>query len=162
MKKAILFLVLLSAFCAAAFAQDGKSEGNVILERGTEFSAALQTAIDAEKAKVADDVKFKTTAAVRSLDKGTEIIGRVVRAEKISGENKTSKIGVLLDFIKDGDDFLPVDAVIVSIDGDKEGIKFEQSPVYGGGTLMTLDGKNIKLEKGTILHFKLEKDLVKK
>lgn len=160
MKKSILLFCLLTAFCAAALAQDGG--GNVVLEKGAEFSAALQTAINAEKAKIADDVKFETTADVKGLDKGTEIIGRVVRAEKISGENKTSKIGVLLDFIKDGDDFMPVDAVIVSVEGDKEGIKFEQSPVYGGGTLMTLDGKNINLKKGTILRFKLEKDLVEK
>lgn len=41
-----------------------------------------------------------TTADVESIGKNTEIYARVVRAEKTSKENDTSRIGLLFDFVK--------------------------------------------------------------
>jgi hypothetical protein len=161
MKKAILGFVLLFVFVSLAVAQQDntKNEGHVILKAGTEFSARLQNDIDAKKAKVPLDIVLRTTADVESLDKNTEVYARVVRAEKTSKENDTSRIGILFDFVKKGNKFLPLDAQVVGVEKNGEGIEFSESPTFEGGTVLSLKGKDIKLEEGTIIRLKLKENL---
>lgn len=161
MKKAILGFMLVFAFVSASLAQQDntKTEGSIILKAGTELSARLQNTIDAKKAKAPMDITLRMTADVESLKKNTEIYARVVRAEKTSGENDTSRIGLLFDFVKKGDKFLPLDADIIGVEKNGEGIEFSQSPTFEGGTVLSLKGKDINLAEGTIIRLKLNENL---
>jgi hypothetical protein len=160
MKKAILGFMLVFAFVSMTAAQqdDTKTKADVILKAGTELSAKLQNAVDAKKAKVPMDITLKTTAAVESIGKNTEIYARIVRAEKTSKENDTSRIGLLFDFVKKDGKFLPLDARVVGVD-KMEGVEFSESPTFEGGTVLSLKGKDINHEEGTIIRFKLKENL---
>jgi hypothetical protein len=160
MKKAVLGFVLMLAFVSISAAQQDnkKNEGNVILKAGTEFSARLQNTVDVKKAKAPMDIMLKTTADVESIGKNTDVYARVVRAEKTSKENDTSRIGILFDFVKKGDKFLPLDAQVVGVE-KQDGIEFSESPTFEGGTILSLKGKDINLEEGTIIRVKLKENL---
>jgi len=161
MKKMILIVGWTLALFSISLAQtEAKKEGKVILEKGTEFLVGLQTGVDTNKAKVADVVHLKITKDVQGvLDKDSEIFARVVRVQNMETGQDASKIGLLFDFIKKDNKFLPLDVIIVGIDKDTSGIEFTQSPTYKSGTLLTLKGKDIHLDEGTVFRIKLEDDL---
>jgi hypothetical protein len=161
MKKAILVFGLMLALCSISFGQEAekKNEGKVILKAGTEFSARLQTDVNAQKAKVPMDIMLKTTEGVEGIEKNTEVYARIVRAEKISKENDTSKIGVLFDFVKKDGKFLPLDASVIGLDKSTDNIEFSESPTFEGGTVLSLKSKDINLAEGTIVRIKLKENL---
>lgn len=162
MKKNILGLMLMFAFVSLCLAQQDntKTEGSVILKAGTELSARLQNTIDAKKANVPMDITLRTTADVESIRKNTEVYARVVRVEKTSDKNDTSRIGLLFDFVKKGDKFLPLDAKVVGVEKNGESIEFNESPTFEGGTVLSLKGKDINLAEGTVIRLRLNENLI--
>ena len=95
-----------------------------------------------------------------TIGKNSVLYGRIVNIQKPSDKNdKTSLISVMFDFVKKGDDFVPLTANIVSVNEDSDGVEFKPSPTYEGGTMISAKGKNIKIDKGAVFRLKLTKDI---
>lgn len=170
MKKIILVFALLFALAFTAVAQqnDSNSEDNVLLKAGTEFSATLEDTIDVGKMKRGDDFSLKLTEDVQAngetIDRGTELTGRVVRVKKIGKDNEVSEVSLYFDFLKHDGKYLLVKLSIVNAGNDSEdagGLTFAASPTFQNATIVSQKGKNIKLEKGTVLRLNLTEDLRK-
>ncbi len=167
MLKIIITLGLLFAFCAVGFGQSDKSNKKILFKADTEFSAEIENGLDAEKNKIGEDINFKLAEDLKgdgeTISKGSELYGRIVNIQKVSDENdKTSLISVMFDFVKKGDDFVPLTADVISIEKMPDEIKFEQSPTFDGGTILTMKGKNIKIDKGAVFRIKLAKNITEK
>ena len=149
------------------FRADGKIRRENSFKAGSEFSAQMENAIDAENNKVGDDVNFTLTEDFKgeggTIAKGSEIFGRVVNVEKAAAGNKNSaKITIMFDFFKKDDDFITLSANIVSIEKSADEIKFEPSATYSGGTILSVKGKNLKVDKGAVFRIKLAENIVEK
>lgn len=161
-------LVTFVAFCFAnqnAPPNGDKDEGEVLLKAGTKMSAQLQQTLDVEKAKTGDDFVLKLTQDVQAVNevipKGTELLGRVVRAKAISPDENTSEISLSFDMIKLGDDYLRFKAGLLSGDQASAGLTFSASPVYKNATVISLSGKNVRLEEGAVFELVTDLDVVK-
>ncbi len=164
MKKIIITFGLLLAVCAIGFAQSDKK---ILFKAGTELSAEIENGLNAEESKIGEDLNFKLTEDFvgdgHTISKGSELYGRIVNVEKASDKNKkTSLISVMFDFVKDGDDFVPLSANIVSIENMPNEIKFESSPTFEGGTIISAKGSNLKIDKDAVFRIKLAKDITEK
>ena len=163
MLKLLLIFSLVFAFCAVGSAQTGGSNKKVLFKAGTEFSAEIENEFDAEKAKIGADINFRLTEDFKgendTIVQGSELYGRIVNIQKASSDDKISTITVMFDFVKKGDDFVSLTANIVAVDKNPDKIKFEKSPTYDGGTILSMNGKNIKIEKGAVFRIKLAKDI---
>lgn len=143
-----------------------QNEGNqekVVFKSNTEFSIQLETAFSSETNKVGDDVKFILTEELNNngniLEKGSVVYGRIVNVVKISPKSDATKVCIMFDFIKKGEDFVSIVAAITAINPNTEDIKLTASPTFSGGTTLTLKGKEIQLDKGRIFRIKLIKDV---
>lgn len=175
MKKAICGFLLFFTFVTVCFAQqndantDEKNGGNVILKAGTKISAQLQKTLDVETAKNNDDFVLKLTEDISGngvkIDKDSEVLGGVVRVKKSSTDDNVSEISIYFDFLKNGDDYLPFKATVISVKQENESsnaeLKFNASPVFKGATVISAKGNKLQLKEGIILQLKLEKDLMK-
>lgn len=164
MRKIIITFSLIFLLCAAGFAQTDKPNKKVLFKANTEFSAQIENGLDAGIAKIGEDVNFKLTEDVKgeggTIAKDSTIYGRVVNVQKASDDNdKTSLISVMFDFVKKGEDFVPLTANIVTMEKSADTMKFEPSPTYDGGTVISAKGKNIKIDKGAVFRIKLSKDI---
>lgn len=170
MLKTVLAFGLLFLLVSVGFAQqensnkNSENKGKVIFKADTEFSAQIENQLDAEKAKIGEDVNFVIAEDVKgegsTIDKGAPLYGRIVNVQKASADNENvSKISVMFDFIKKDSDFVPLTASIVSIEKNSDGIKFDKSPTYDGGTILSAKGKNLQVNKGEIFRIKLDKDI---
>lgn len=165
MLKLILTFGLIFVFCAVGFAQTESSNKKVLFKADSEFSAEIEKGLDAEKAKIGEDVNFKLTEDFKgegeTISKNSELYGRIVNIQKASDKNEnTSLISVMFDFVKKDGDFVPLTANIVSVDKETEDVKFKPSPTYEGGTMISMKGKNIKIDKGAVFRIKLAKDIL--
>jgi hypothetical protein len=93
---------------------------NVSLDAGTRLAADLQTSLDASKAKVGDQVVFKTTQAIKSeghtvVDKGSRLVGHVTEVTRRAGSDSESRIGLLFDRLENGSLTVPISATISSL-----------------------------------------------
>lgn len=153
-------LVLSFAFLALA-QDDSTSKGKISAE--TQLTAKIQKTIDAESSSIGEDVNFVLTSDVvgdgMKIPSGSEMYARIVNVEKISDSNKNSKISILFDFVQAGEDFMTLKAVIIGIEQMPEDVKFETSDTFDGGTVLSLRGKNLKIDEGKVFRVKLIKDL---
>ena len=158
MLKTVLTLGLGFLLFSISFGQE-----KVVFKANTEFPAQLDTAINTEKNEVGDDVNFVLTEDMVGegikIEKGSQLLGRIVSVEKISAKNETAKVCIMFDFVKNGTDFLSLVAAIMVIDPNHEAIKLTASTTFSGGTVLSLKGKAIQLEKGKIFRIKLIKDI---
>lgn len=171
MKNPIMVFLMLVTFVAVCFAKQNvppngdKNEGEVLLKAGTKLSAQLQQALDVEKSASGDDFVLILTADVQAVNevipKGTELLGRVVRVKAISADDKTSEISLSFDMIKIGDDYLRFKAGFLSGDQTTVGLTFAASPVYKNATVISLSGKNVRLEENAIFELVVDLDVVK-
>lgn len=170
MLKLILTFGSILVCCAVGFAQsDQSSQTNkkILFKANSEFSAQIESGLDAETAKIGEDVNFKLTEDFKgeseTIVKDSELYGRIVNVQKASDDkSKTSLISVMFDFVKKGDDFVSLTANIISVEQSSDQIKFEPSPTFAGGTILSLKGKNIKIDKGVVFRIKLAKDITEK
>lgn len=167
MLKLLLIFSLLFSFCAVGLSQTGESNKKVRFKAGTEFSAEMENPLDAETAKIGEDINFKLTEDFKgendTIVKSSELYGRIVNVQKVSDtNNKISSISVMFDFVKKDDEFVSLTANIIAVDKSDGGIKFEPSPTYAGGTILSMKGKNIKIDKGAVFRIKLAKDITEK
>lgn len=106
---------------ASGTSQTTAAAGKVIeLQSGTALAAELQNTIDVRKAKVGDQIIFKTTKAIKSegrtvVEKGARLIGHVSEVQQRSKENGVSRIGLLFDKLENGSLSIPISATISSI-----------------------------------------------
>ena len=173
MKRTIWGFLLFFTFVTVCFAQqndsntDEKNGGNVILKAGTQISAQLQKTLDVETSKNNDDLVLKLTEDITGngfkIEKGSELLGGVVRVEKAVDDESMSEISIFFDFLKDGDEYLPVKATVVSVASDNKNteIQMAASPIFKGATIFSAKGKILRLEEGLILQVKLDKDIRK-
>lgn len=164
MLKTLLTFSLIFVFCAAGFAQTEKSNKKILFKAGTEFSAEIENSLDAEKAKIGEDVNFRLTEDFKgegdTIIKDSTLYGRIVNIQKASdSKDKISAISVIFDFVKKGDDFVPLTANIVAVDKSADEIKFQSSPTFDGGTVLSVKEKNIKIDKGAVFRIKLAKHI---
>jgi hypothetical protein len=137
MKKLIYMLLISLAIASVATAQtsttnattsgstDSTVTGNVAgrsvqLASGTQIAAQLQNTLDVRKAKVGDQVLFKTRKALKSdgqtlVDKGARLIGHVTGVAQRSKNRDGSHITILFDRIENGSLSMPIVATITSI-----------------------------------------------
>ena len=122
MRKAIFFGVIFTFLCGVAAGQ--KKEGvpavGPTVDAGTKIEGELQTSLDAQNAKVGDQVVLKTTKAVKQnghtvIAKGSTLIGRVTEVQKRTKENNRSRLGVLFERVKGGSLDSPINASITAI-----------------------------------------------
>jgi hypothetical protein len=171
MLRAVLTFCLIFLLFSVSPAQQteggaNKNQGKVIFKAKTEFPAQLENAVYSEKINVGDDVNFTLTEDVigegDKIEKGSTLYGRVVSVEKIAPNNDTAKVCILFDFVKKGEEYLPLVASILAIEAVAEDIKFAPSPTFTGGTVLSLKGKELHLDKGKILRVRLMKDITAK
>lgn len=167
MLKLLLTFNLVFVFCVVGLAQTTESNKKVLFKANTEFSAEIENPLDAEKAKIGEDVNFKLSEDFRgdgdTILKGSELYGRIVNIQKASdNKDKISLIAVMFDFVKKDEDFVPLTANIIAIDKAAGEIKFEPSQTYAGGTILSTKGKNVKIDKGAVFRIKLAKDITEK
>jgi hypothetical protein len=137
MKKLIYMLLISLAIASVATAQtsttnattsgstDSTVTGNVAgrsvqLASGTQIAAQLQNTLDVRKAKVGDQVLFKTRKALKSdgqtlVDKGARLIGHVTGVAQRSKNRDGSHITISFDRIENGSLSMPIVATITSI-----------------------------------------------
>lgn len=135
MRKIILGLSLITILCGISLAQRAdtrassttknqtsvnKNGGDVVLQSGTQLSGQLQSTLDAQKARVGDQVVLKTTSAIKQngrvvVDKGSRLVGRVTEVQQKAKGSASSKIGILFDRLENGKMTLPINAVITSV-----------------------------------------------
>lgn len=164
MLKAVLTLCLTTLLFSICLGQQANStQGKVLFKANTEFSIQLDTPIFTDKNAVGDDVKFilneDVTGEGDKLPKGSTVFGRIVSVEKTSAKSETAKVCIMFDFIKKGEDFVSLVAAIISVDPNPDAIKFNASPVFSDGTVLSLKGKEIQLDKGRMFRVKLTKDI---
>lgn len=147
--------LLMVSFCLA-------QENKILVKSGIEFSIQNKTAIDSDKLNVGDDLKFALSQELKgeggTIPVASEVYGRVVEVEKASGEGDLSKVTMIFDFIKNGEDFLMLKALVLSVQGNTD-VKLESSETYEGGTILSLEGKKLLIESGKELRVKLIEDL---
>ena len=149
---------LLAAGC---FAQQGK----VVLKAGTIILAQLETIIDVASSNTGDDFSLTTaeeiTAEGAKIEKGTVLTGRILTIKKSATATDNSEVRLLFDFMKKGDSFLTLNALIISIKRTDKPLemKFASAPNFSGASVITQKGKNIRLEKGDIFQIKIQEDL---
>lgn len=93
---------------------------SINLDSGTRVTGQLQSAIDARKAKVGDQVVLKTTQAIKSqgrtvVSKGSRLLGHVTEVSQKSKSSGESRIGLLFDRLESGSLNMPVTATITSV-----------------------------------------------
>ncbi len=158
MLKTVLTLCLGFLLFSTSFGQE-----KVVFKANTEFSVQLDTAVNTEKSNVGDDVNFILAEEVNGegikIEKGSVVFARIVDVGKISAKNVTAKVCIMFDFVKNGTDFLSVVAAIISIEPNPDAIKLAASTTFSGGTVLSLKGKEIQLDKGKTFRIKLIKDV---
>lgn len=163
MLKTVLTLCLFSLLSLVCFGQTESNQTKVIFKANTEFSVQLDTAVYTESNNVGDDVKFVLTEDLIGdgvkVEKGSVIFARIVNIQKISPKSDTAKACIMFDFVKNGVDFMSLVASIVLINPNAEDIKLSASPMFTGGTTLSLKGKEIQLDKGRTFRVKLIKDI---
>lgn len=97
-----------------------KKGGSIDLRSGATVTGQLQGSLNAEKARVGDEVVLKTTRAVKQngrtiIEKGSRLVGRVTEIKQKSRDRAGSEIGVVFDSLKQGDTLTPITATILSV-----------------------------------------------
>lgn len=160
MYRVMFAVAVIFAFAISALAQDQAPKGKV--KANTQFAAKITRTIDAESSSVGEDVNFVLTSDVQgdgmTIPSGSEVYARIVRVEKFSSDNKNSRISIMFDFVQSGEDFMTCKAVIIGIDQMAD-VKMESSETFEGGTILTLTGKNLKIDEGKVFQVKLIKDI---
>ena len=166
MQKTIIIFGLFILLASVCFAQqeDSKDKANVIFKADTEFSAQIENQIDTAKARIGEDINFIITEDIKgekeTIKKGSELYARIVNVQKASAKNENvSKVSIMFDFVKKDDNFVPLTASIVAV-GEMADLTFDQSPTYDGGTIISMKGKNLRVDKGKVFRVKLIKDVV--
>jgi hypothetical protein len=112
------------------------------IESGTQITGQLQSSINADKAKVGDQVVLKTTKAVKQngqvvIEKGSKLIGKVTEVRKKTSDTAGSSIGIVFDTLQQKDAVLPISATIVSVTKAAAGLSANEplsTDVSGSGT----------------------------
>lgn len=162
MFRILLISSLVLSFAVFASAQDEPAEKGK-LKAETQFTVKSLAAIDAEASSVGQDINFVLISPVEGeglkLEPGAELLGRIVNIKKVNDDNETSQISILFDFVQSGDEFMPCKAVIIAIENAPAGIKLKTSETIEGGTLLMMEGKNLKVAEGSIFKVKLVTDI---
>ena len=160
MFRFLLGIAVVVTFATCVLAQSEPPKGKV--KANTQFAAKITKTIDAESSNVGEDVNFVLTNDVQgdgmTIPSGSEIYARIVKVKKLSGQNKNSMISIMFDFVQSGEDFMNCKALIIGIDQMAD-VKMESSDTFEGGTILTLTGKNLKIDEGKIFQVKLIKDV---
>ncbi len=161
MLRTILVSGLILVFSALAFPQDGSAAKGKV-KANTQLSAKITKTIDAESSNVGEDVNFVLTGDVQgdgmTIPGGSEIYARIVNVEKLSADSKNSRISIMFDFVQSGEDFMTCKAVILGIETMAD-VKMESSETFEGGTILTLSGKNLRIDEGKVFKVRLIKDI---
>ncbi|NNF00584.1 MAG: hypothetical protein HKN25_16315 [Pyrinomonadaceae bacterium] len=165
MFRIILFTMLLLATLTVCLSQEtteGEKKTNVVIKADTEFSAKTSQAVNAGTAKPGDDFNLTLTADLKcqegTIINGSEVYGRILKAEKLSSKSKASKLTIIFDFIQHGEDFITLRAVVTEIENSPDPIKLRPSGNTQGGTDLSLAGKNLKIDKDAVVRLKVIKD----
>jgi hypothetical protein len=129
MNKVYLGIIVIFACAVVGFAQKDRykkaplaepNEDRFVLMSGTQVDAQLQSTLDVNKARVGDEVVFRTRESIRGasgvvVPKGTALIGRITEVQRRTKENSQSRIGMIFDRLQGKDLSAPFSASIVSI-----------------------------------------------
>lgn len=101
-------------------AEDTQKGRQVSLTSGTNISAQLQKTLDANNAKIGDEVALKTTQSIRQdgeviIPKGSTLIGRITDVKRRGKDNAESRIGMIFDRLEGKNLSMPLSATVVSI-----------------------------------------------
>lgn len=163
MYRIILLIGIVLLSFALVSAQDASEKNtDVVIKADTEFSAKTSQSLSAETAKPGDDFNLTLTADLKcqegSILKGAEVYGRILKVQKLSGENSGSEVTILFDYIKSGEEFISLHAVVTAIEGMPDAIKIVHSETIPGGTILSLTGKNLAVQQNTVLRLKVTND----
>ncbi len=162
MKKLIYVLLVSLVLTSIATAQsattdaktagstDSTATGNVAgrslqLQAGTQIAAELQNTLDVRKAKVGDQVVFKTTKALKSeghtvVAKGARLIGHVTEVAQRSKSSASSHVTLLFDRIEKGSLSMPIVATITSITRGNAAARTGGEDLFRTGAQSTAQG----------------------
>src|SRR5690606_6409314 len=84
------------------------------------LTGQLQGSLNAEKAKVGDEVVLKITKTVKEngvtvIEKGARLVGRITDVKQKTKDRAGSEIAVFFDKLRDGSDVTPVAVTILSV-----------------------------------------------
>ncbi|GIU81787.1 MAG: hypothetical protein D6687_02355 [Acidobacteria bacterium] len=120
--KLFLAFVLSLSFLSFTFAQGVKNtkQSSISLKSETMIQGKLETALDAQKSKVGDEVILRISKSVKQgneviVPKGARVIGKVTEIKQATKADNESKISVVFDRIENGSLKIPITATIVSI-----------------------------------------------
>jgi hypothetical protein len=156
-------ILLLSVFVVAILAANALAQ-NVVVPAGTEIFVSNKSVINTSALKMGDDLNFKLTKAIVigeiTIPKGTDVLGRVVEVEKFNAKAGKSHVVIMFDFLKVGDDFYCMQAVIESTAEAVKGVTFSKSTKFEGGTLVLMKGEGVEIAKGTAFNVKISEDVI--
>lgn len=169
MRKNLYVLMMILAFAAICFAQqtdaDKQMNGQdkMMPPTGTQFSAELLDTIDVEKSKRSDNFQLQLNEDLKigdkMLAKGTKINGRIVKSKKMSKDKEVSLVSLYVGSVNEGKNYFRFNAAIVAVgDANEPGetMTFVPAQNFKGATVISMKGKNIKFEKGTIIRLTLD------
>jgi hypothetical protein len=161
MFRSMLVSVLILVFAAFSFAQ-GESSAKGKVKANTQLTAKITKTIDAANCNIGEDVNFVLTGDVQGdgmmIPGGSEMYARIVNVEKLSEKNKNSQISIMFDFVQSGEDFMTLKAIILGVEQMAD-VKTEISDTFEGGTVLTIKGKNLKIDEGSVFSVKLIQDV---
>ena len=87
--------------------------------------------------------------------------GRILTLKKSANATDNSEVRLLFDFMKKGDSFMNLNALIISVKRTDKPLemKFTAAPNFPGATVISQKGKNVRLEKGDVFQIKIQEDL---
>ncbi|MCB1023453.1 MAG: hypothetical protein KDB79_03630 [Acidobacteria bacterium] len=166
MVRIILSTLLLLAGFTLCLGQDtagSEKNSKLIIKADTQFSAKSSQQISAESTKPGADFNLTLAEDLKGIEgmiaKGSEVFGRVIKVEKLPNESSASEITIIFDFIKNGEDFIPLHALVIAIENQTDPIKLKASENIPGGTVFSLQGKNLTIEQDTLIRIKLTEDI---
>ena len=135
----------------------------VIIPAGTELSVVSSSIINTSSMNVGDEANFTLASDVAGVSvlipKGTELLGRVVEVEKFDGDKGESRVVLMFDFVKVGEEFYAITAVVISTTTDLKGLKIENSKEFDGCTKMSMKGGEMNIAAGTTFKLKVLTDV---
>ena len=153
-KLFLLTLIALTLLVSPVFA------GEVVIKAGTEISAVSTSELNTATMSPGDEVNFTLATDVKGvtilIPKGSELFGRVVEVKKF--DDKDSQIVLMFDFLKVGEEFYSISALVEAIEGAPN-IDVKASDEIKGCTEISAKGAEAKVGAGMTYKLKVINDV---
>ncbi|MEZ5305898.1 MAG: hypothetical protein R2684_02010 [Pyrinomonadaceae bacterium] len=157
-----MFKVLITIVLAMVMLPISVMADEVLVSAGTEVQVVAMNNVDTANARIGADANFRLadSSANSVLPVGSELLGRVVEVKNAATGNGVARMVILFDFLKVGDNFYPVSAVIVSAGEALPGVKMTPSQNFPNATLLERKTGDFRIDEGTTFTLRIIGDVI--